>query len=327
MQDFLPLVVLILISVAFIAYNSRSRQQTELNKNEKTNEWKTIKSKRIPVFKPSDPKVIRWLDEKEMLVNNKKMHPWLKAHGKMCLDALSKRKEKGDYYDKFKNADFKGSNIERLATIYRIAGDTKKAGKLYKEASAEYWPYYDLAPDGEWSKMDSFTYIRDGGYNQIKAAICSFLAGEKNKHIQLFEWACKNIDLPKEAIDFWRPGSLGEHPNLSARLLLRQAYVEARLWQFDIAVEKAADAKEITAYFINKEDQNVEIEWLLQSNVLINLAAYKLNPSQENKSNAQDALEAYMKACPKNMKGIDNYLYIFDLQKAFPDVFDPVFPS
>jgi hypothetical protein len=68
------------------------------------------------------------------------------------------------------------------------------------------------------------------------------------------------------------------------------------------------------------------MEYRYQCKVLSELAEYKLNPTSENKAKAQNALAAYKKACPQNTQGLMNYLYIFDFQEAFPEVFDPVLP-
>ena len=125
------------------------------------------------------------------------------------------------------------------------------------------------------------------------------------------------------SLDFNRPGGQGEHL-CSGELILCQAYVEARLGRFGAAKEKITEAKNIFDYFVREKNKTIDMDYTYQFMVLVELAEYKLNPTPENKAKAQNALISYKNACQENMEGLMNYLYIFDFQEAFPEVFDPV---
>lgn len=220
----------------------------------------------------------------------------------------------------------KGNNFERLGTIFKLIGENEKAKKAFTEASLAYWPYDCRKPARGWQEGGlEYSNDRDCGYRQVKAAICAFLSGDKERADLLFTWARLNIEVPKYALDYNRPGGEGEHP-ISGQVLLRQAYVEARLSQFEGITEKIKEAKDIFAYFDKKDNKRTDMEYRYQCEILKELAVYKLNPTQENKAKAQDALAAYRKACHENIQGLMNYFYIFDLQEAFPEVFEPVLP-
>lgn len=255
----------------------------------------------------------------------KKVPLWLNKIEEEYLEVL--QKYEGDLGGPLNIRRFgKGSNLERLGTIYKFISKEEKASIFFKEASFAYWPYNNAKPTGGWQE-DGLEYSKDldGGYRQVKAAICAFLSGDKEHSVRLFTWARENIEVPKYALDFWRPGGEGESIR-SGEVLLRQAYIESRIGKFNTVIDKALEAKKIFAYYGRKYNKKIDMEYRYQCQILIELAEYKLNPTLENKAKAQNALAAYKKACHKNIQGLMNYFYIFDLQEAFPEVFEPVLP-
>ena len=222
----------------------------------------------------------------------------------------------------------KGRLFEELGMINKIIGESEKAKEAFMEASLAYWPYESGKPEGGWqgdANKPDYIYEERAGNRQRAAAICAFLAGDKEKADQTFAWAGENLDIPKYALDFNRPGGQGEHL-CSGELILCQAYVEARLGRFSAAKEKVTEAKSIFDYFVREKNKTVDMDFSYPCEVLMELAEYKLNPTPENKAKAQNALVAYKNACSQNIEGLMNYLYIFDFQEAFPEVFDPVLP-
>lgn len=220
----------------------------------------------------------------------------------------------------------KGSNLQYLGTICKLLGQEDRAKLSFNRASLTYWPYENRIPPEGWEDVNKgYLNEEEAGYSQIRAAICAFLSEDNKRANQLFAWADENIDIPKSSLDFNRPGGKGEHPD-SGKVLLRQAYIKARRGQFDGVLERVTEAKNIFTYFARKNNKRTDMEYRYQCEVLRGLVEYKLDPSSGKKSNAQDSLEAYKKACPNNFQGIQNYFYIFDFQEAFPDVFEPVLP-
>lgn len=222
----------------------------------------------------------------------------------------------------------KGSFFEELGTIYKLMGELEKAKEAFMKASLAYWPYASGKPEGGWqgdANKPVYIYEERAGNRQRAAAICAFLAGDKEKADKIFQWSGENLNIPKYALDFNRPGGQGEHL-CSGELILCQAYVEARLGRFNAAKEKITEARSIFDYFTKEKNKTIDMEFSYPCEVLIELAEYKLNPTPENKAKAQNTLEVYKNACPENNEGLRNYLYIFDFQEAFPEVFDPVLP-
>jgi hypothetical protein len=220
----------------------------------------------------------------------------------------------------------KGSDYGLLGTIYKLIGEPEKAKEAFMEASLAYWPYESGKPEGGWqgdANKPEYIYEERAGERQRAAAICAFLAGDRERSDKIFGWAGENLNIPKYALDFNRPGGQGEHL-CSGELILCQAYVEARLGRYSAAKEKITEANSIFDYFVREKNKTIDMDYKYQCKVLMELLEYKLNPTEENKAIAQNALLSYKNACQENMGGLMNYLYIFDFQEAFPEVFDPV---
>ena len=259
-------------------------------------------------------------------MSKNKVPIWIKKIKQEIIDVLaeSMNKDLGGPLSVLRYG--KGSDYGLLGTVFKLIGENEKAKEAFMEASIAYWPYESGKPEGGWQEDENkpeYIYEERAGNRQIKAAICAFLAGDREKADQIFAWAGENLDIPKYALDFNRPGGQGEHL-CSGELILCQAYVGARLGRFSAAKEKTTEAKSIFDYFVRNKNKTIDMEYTYQCEVLMKLAEYKLNPTPENKAKAQNALIAYKNACQENMKGLMNYLYIFDFQEAFPEVFDPV---
>lgn len=259
-------------------------------------------------------------------MNKNKVPIWIEKIKQEIIDVLAESINK-DLGGPLSTSRFVvGSDLERLGTIDKLIVEPEKAKEAFMEASFAYWPYESGKPNGGWQEnanKPEYLHEERAGNRQIKAAICAFLAGDRERADQIFAWAGENLDIPKYALDFNRPGGQGEHL-CSGELILCQAYVEARLGRFGAAKEKITEAKSIFDYFVRNKNKTIDMEYTYQCEVLMKLAEYKLNPTPENKAKAQNALTAYKNACPENMKGLMNYFYIFDFQEAFPEVFEPV---
>ena len=221
----------------------------------------------------------------------------------------------------------KGSVLEELGTLYKLIGDHTQSKEYYLLASHTYYLYDESTPPEGW-QYDNIEFFQrlDGGRIQYKAAICAILGKDEERAKTLFSFALKNLLFSEEELEDWRPNGENETPDYG-RLILKQAYIYAKQGKYSLCLEKATEAQQVFQYFKNKSDYKVYKEDRYPARILIELAKYKLNPTEEQKNESQNGLKAYADACQQDIDGIMNFLYIYDFQEAYPDVFEPVLPN
>jgi len=205
---------------------------------------------------------------------------------------------------------------ETLGVVYRYFGDLKKSNEFFEAASKSYYPHEDKLTDlVDSNEPERLTTI---AYQQAFGGISSSLVGDKKRAKKLFRWAAENLR-PIEDISTG-PASLevvGESLALGGFFLLR-GYCLLRAGMYKNALKILQEGRVVLSG-LHEEAFGPSERYLID--VLIPLCEYKLNPDEKKRSDARKAIENYKSTLKENLEKRKGYLYIFDLQDAFPEVY------
>ncbi len=206
---------------------------------------------------------------------------------------------------------------EVLGVIYRYFGDTKKSGKFFKSAAKSYYSSEDRFPDPRDSKdPDRRLTI---AYQQAFGAISSSLGGDKKRAKKLFKWAAENLR-PEEDASSGPTSPTGKEESLAlGGFFVLRSYCLLRAGMYKNALEILREAKKIFSNKVMAAAADLSERHL--PDALIPLCEYKLKPDEEKRQAAKKAIEDYKKVLKENREKRKAYLYIFDIQDAFPEVY------
>lgn len=207
-----------------------------------------------------------------------------------------------------------------LGAVTRLLGDAEGARRYFSDASAYYWPHdsFDSPSNIKWADNDA--------KDKCMAGVTGSLAGIDGSE-RLFSGAVAVYrTVPESLYKIWEPGpNKEEYPDDYARLFVYWAYAAARTSAWSEAMTCAANAVRGFKRCKQLRRTHFHHEYRLAL-ALEALCRYKMDPTELNRELAQSTLEQIFDGVNEPLTRAETCIFVWDLQSAFPDVYQPVLP-
>ena len=170
------------------------------------------------------------------------------------------------------------------------------------------------------SNEDDTTLVFSYGEYALKKGIFFDLSNSDLKTAnRMFLFAAEDFIVKESTFDFWMKHKY--YDDIAYGHLWR-SYSLVRLNQYQEALELLV---QVVPYLDKYKKTGVEmwrtVEYAL-TKALIPLCEYKLNPTEENLTNAKKGIEDFIKSLREKRDKFEGYLYYFHLKEKFADVYE-----
>ena len=157
------------------------------------------------------------------------------------------------------------------------------------------------------------------GGNQLKAAICADRVGELDRAKQLYGWANHNYSFTSQEVAYYREGQ----SQVLWEFLPFKAYALACLEDWEQALAVAEQVSRIVEADRRAQSSEAYREPLQVLAVVRALVRNEVDPSEENRRRAIEALDPQSVASRIHGSHLISLLYLYNLRARHPDLANP----
>jgi len=211
------------------------------------------------------------------------------------------------------------TDLDKKAVIYKYFNEEEKAQRLFQQLVPMGYRLYSsrYGDQGEKDKNKPDALVETASI-QISVGIWNFFGGNPERAHQLFAWAELNTELPPDYVR-GMIGVKGYHE--VAVGYLWHGYAQVCLGRFGEALPFLT---QVIPLFVQTRKMGVEVwqktEYALPK-ALVPLCEFKLDPTAEHLTAAQQGIEAYLKSLKMYRDRLTGLLYYHHLKAQFPEVY------